>query len=650
MVPNLDIMVPNGGSSGSGGSALTLTDGTHTVTSVAQIITVGATVGGATPNATLSINPLIAPSNLTFTVSPTGSDANLPLGPFATIQAAATQAGLYNWILGFKPTIQINDGTYAQSGIQLPILDNISGFGTVQGNVGTPANVVISDPGGNGVFYGGGNNCFWRFQGLSIDTGYGCFLPEVGAKFSLAPGTVFNWTDSTASGFSELAIIDTFSQFVAAGLTINVGASSINAITECDNYSNCVIDRNTINFPVGGTVATFAWFSLEAYSYVDYFSNTITGGPLTGPALFMFQASNIATDHGIATDLPGTISGSVIDISSTIINTSGNAGENFATQKSGLPTTANLDPGAWGFFFDSASGNIYIAYNNAGTIETTNVSTGGGIGANPTATAGPAAVNGTATTFIRSDGAPAVQLGTSSQKGIVQVDNTTITAAAGVVSVAASLALTGTPTAPTASAGDNTAQIATDAFVTTAVNNAISGVNPAVAVQVATTAAADTSGLTYANGVGGVGATLTGPNNTAVTIDGVTFTSVGQRLLVKNDTQSPSGAFNGIYVLTALQTSITGAIFTRALDYDQPSDINNTGAIPVTSGTANAGTSWLLTSSVVTVGISPLTFTQFTLNPTTLVTLNGAQALTNKDLTSATNTFPVKANTTFIVF
>ena len=145
-------------------------------------------------------------------------------------------------------------------------------------------------------------------------------------------------------------------------------------------------------------------------------------------------------------------------------------------------------------------------------------------------------------------------------------------------------------------------------------------------------------------------ATLTGPNNTAVTVDGVTFTSVGQRLLVKNDTQSPSGAFNGIYTLTALQTSITGAIFTRALDYDQPSDINNTGAIPVTSGTANAGTSWLLTSSVVTVGISPLTFTQFTLNPTTLVTLNGAQALTNKDLTSATNTFPVKANTTFIVF
>ena len=70
-------------------------------------------------------------------------------------------------------------------------------------------------------------------------------------------------------------------------------------------------------------------------------------------------------------------------------------------------------------------------------------STGGGSsGANPTATAGPAAVNGSATTFLRSDGAPAVQLGTNAQKGIVQVDNTTITASAGVISAVTPAATT----------------------------------------------------------------------------------------------------------------------------------------------------------------------------------------------------------------
>ena len=53
---------------------------------------------------------------------------------------------------------------------------------------------------------------------------------------------------------------------------------------------------------------------------------------------------------------------------------------------------------------------------------------------NPTATAGPTAINGVAATFMRSDGAPAIQLGTAAQKGLVQVDGTTITAAAGVIS------------------------------------------------------------------------------------------------------------------------------------------------------------------------------------------------------------------------
>lgn len=57
-------------------------------------------------------------------------------------------------------------------------------------------------------------------------------------------------------------------------------------------------------------------------------------------------------------------------------------------------------------------------------------------GADPTATAGDVAVNGTATTFMRSDGAPAVQKGSSTLFGIVKVDNTTVTAAAGVISVA----------------------------------------------------------------------------------------------------------------------------------------------------------------------------------------------------------------------
>ncbi len=198
------------------------------------------------------------------------------------------------------------------------------------------------------------------------------------------------------------------------------------------------------------------------------------------------------------------------------------------------------------------------------------------------------------------------------------------------------------PVVGTQATTDNSTKAASTAYVTTGIANAIAGVNPAVAVQYATTAAGDTSGLTYANAASGIGATLTGANNTAVAVDGHTFVigDVGiARLLVKNDTQSPSGAFNGVYLFTALQTVGTGAIFTRALDYDTPSDINNTGAIPVVSGTVNALTSWLLTSNVTTVGTDPLTYSKFSINPTTQLTtaLTSAHILVGNSSNIATD-------------
>lgn len=42
---------------GSGGSGITFTDGTHTVSSATQLTVTGATVGGTSPNATLTITP-----------------------------------------------------------------------------------------------------------------------------------------------------------------------------------------------------------------------------------------------------------------------------------------------------------------------------------------------------------------------------------------------------------------------------------------------------------------------------------------------------------------------------------------------------------------------------------------------------------------
>ena len=207
--------------------------------------------------------------------------------------------------------------------------------------------------------------------------------------------------------------------------------------------------------------------------------------------------------------------------------------------------------------------------------------------------------------------------------------------------IATSVALAGSPTTTTQTASDNSTKIATTAFTQAAIANAIAGVDPAISVIVATTAAADTSGLTYNNGVAGVGATFTGSNNTALTFDGVTLTSLNQRVLVKNDTQSPSGAFNGVYYLTQLQTTILPPILTRSLDYNTPNSINYTGVIPVLSGTVNALTSWLINTTVVTVGTTPITYTQFSYNPSRVIPANlGGTGIAN----NAASTLTVSGN------
>lgn len=142
------------------------------------------------------------------------------------------------------------------------------------------------------------------------------------------------------------------------------------------------------------------------------------------------------------------------------------------------------------------------------------------------------------------------------------------------------------------------------------VQQAIAGLNPVDSVQAATTTVLPNS-PTYANGTAGVGATLTAGSNGALTVDGYLMVT-GDRLLVKNQASSLQ---NGIYTIVQ-GTAGTPYVLTRATDYDTPTDINNSGAVPVINGTINGTTSWLLISSVTTIGTDALLYSQFTLMPT----------------------------------
>jgi len=114
--------------------------------------------------------------------------------------------------------------------------------------------------------------------------------------------------------------------------------------------------------------------------------------------------------------------------------------------------------------------------------------------------------------------------------------------------------------------------------------------------------------VTYSNGSAGVGATLTNAGSQVVFgLDGQSPT-VGQRVLIKNQSSTFQ---NGVYTVTNVGSLSTNWILTRATDYDTPADINSTGVIPVTAGTANGNTGWYNSTTMVTIGTTAITFVQF---------------------------------------
>ena len=137
-----------------------------------------------------------------------------------------------------------------------------------------------------------------------------------------------------------------------------------------------------------------------------------------------------------------------------------------------------------------------------------------------------------------------------------------------------------------------------------------SGIHFHEAVNLATTAALPAN--TYNNGTSGVGATLTGNANGALSVDS-TLTIAAERILVKNEV---AGANNGVYVVTQVGSAGTPYILTRATDFDSVGtgvdQIDEGDFFLVTSGTANVNTAWVQqTPPPITIGTTPIVFQQF---------------------------------------
>lgn len=167
-----------------------------------------------------------------------------------------------------------------------------------------------------------------------------------------------------------------------------------------------------------------------------------------------------------------------------------------------------------------------------------------------------------------------------------------------------------------------------DAATKQYVDAAVEGLNvhaPAVAATTTNLTA------TYANGSGGVGATLTNAGaQAAFAVDGYTA-ALNDRILVKNQS---APAENGVYTVTTLGSGSTNWVLTRSTDMDTAgSGADQVGPgdyFFVVSGTQNGGTSWVMTTPLpITIGTTPITFVQFagpgTYTAGTGLTLTGTQ-------------------------
>jgi len=173
---------------------------------------------------------------------------------------------------------------------------------------------------------------------------------------------------------------------------------------------------------------------------------------------------------------------------------------------------------------------------------------------------------------------------------------------------------------------------AQDAATKNYVDNIAAGIHTHEAARAATAAALPS--YTYSNGTSGVGATLTGTSNGALSIDGVSV-SQNDRVLIKDET-SGNAPYNGVYDVTTVGNASNPYVLTRSTDFDQDTELPGS-FIFVSEGSTNADNGFVCTTDLpITIGSTAISFTQFS---------GAGQIAAGDGLTKSGNTFNVGGTT-----
>lgn len=376
-----------------------------------------------------------------------------------------------------------------------------------------------------------------------------------------------------------------------------------NTISATDVNGDINITPNGLGKTVIGNIYTDATTSLAEYI------QDITGGQIIDSSEIAATYNDTAGTTSLALKTTGVTAGSYGSASQIPTFTVDSKGRLTAAGTVSISTALNIAGNTGTDAIALATDTLTI--NGSGAISTavnasTNTLT---ISASDATTAAKGIASFDSNSFSVSSGAVSIKAGGVTNSQLVNssfVLGTTTISLGSTASSVADLALTGVPTAPTATAGTNTTQIATTAFVNAAVDAARSGLDVKASVRVATTANITLSAVQ--------------------TIDGVTLVA-GDRVLVKDQTTASQ---NGIYVVSA-------SAWTRATDADTSAKVTSGMFTFVEEGTTNADSGWVLTTNnPITLDTTSLAFAQFS---------GAGQITAGNGLTKTGNTLNVGAGT-----
>jgi hypothetical protein len=542
--------------------------------------------------------------------SGTGGQARLDGGSSVGAGATIIAFGGGNTAAGFGGNATIQGGTASET-------DSVGGIVTISGGRGTGAGQT-------------GNIIFQTTDALASGS-----TAQTLANRIVISGNVVNITTSvsaTSTSTGGLVVVG------GVGIGGNVYVGGILNVTSNANVGN-----------IGATQGVFTNVSGNGSAL-----SSITGGNVTGQVGNALVAGTVYTNAQPNITSVGTLT--TLTVGNATANT---VFGNGTITAAGNVSVANLiGPHANGnsnVNIPAANGNVNIsAVGNANILVVT------GTGANITGTAN---VSGNANVGNLGTGGLITATGNiQSTANIIANANLitdSISGRTGAITITAGGTNTNINLKPngTGNIDANSTYItnvkdrsaAQDAATKNYVDTVAQGLDPKSSVVYATTATLfgnGGTGYTYSNGTLGVGATLTNSGTTAaLSIDGNTPT-IGDRILVKNETgaftnnTTQSAAFNGIYTVTTVGTVSIPWVLTRATDFDQAAEMAS-AFVFVEAGTTNADTGYTCTTNnPITVGTTSINWVQFsgagTYTAGTGLTLTGTVFSVNSSQTQIT--------------